>query len=204
MLEKYQNLLFIHKICDLDAPAAMESDNQTAEKLSESIEIQATNLTLDDSFKTMNSHDLSALESEILQLDSEMGAGLNKSDTSKLFQNSNEDEEIGESQLMALCSGAFETQYPQSVPQLTEQNADQPTQNGKSTEVSTQQNEIKETSPPNKQSLEAKSAFLSSDDEEIDNKDAPTATDKVKKKRKKQALIYSGNFCSVQPNEFQS
>lgn len=64
----------------------------------------------------MNSHDMSALESEILNLDnSESNAALNKSETSKLFQDNNEDDDIGESQLMALCSGAFVTQRPEIV-----------------------------------------------------------------------------------------
>lgn len=59
---------------------------------------------------------MSVLESEILQLDnSETNAALNKSETSKLFQDNNEDDEIGESQLMALCSGAFVTQHPDDV-----------------------------------------------------------------------------------------
>lgn len=66
----------------------------------------------------MNSRDMSALESEILQLDSQMNVNteMNKSETSKLFQECNTDyEEIGESQLMELCSGAFVTQYPDKV-----------------------------------------------------------------------------------------
>lgn len=64
----------------------------------------------------MTSHDLSALESEILQLDSQTNAELNKSETSKLFQDSNNDYgDISESQLMALCSGSFATQHPDKV-----------------------------------------------------------------------------------------
>lgn len=104
-------------ICNIYFPAdAVEVDNRITEVLSESTEIPAANQTLDESFKTINSHDMSALESEILQLDnSESNAALNKSETSKLFQDSNEDEEIGESQLMALCSGAFVTQHPENV-----------------------------------------------------------------------------------------
>lgn len=147
----------------------------------------------------MNSHDLSALESEILQLDSEVNAALNKSGTPKLFPNGNDDGEIGESQLMELCSGAFVTQFPESVShksntqsQAVEPNADQPNQTSKSTEASTPQNEAKDTSPANKNILEANPAFLS-DDEEIEAKDASTAADKVKKKRKRQTLVYSGN-----------
>lgn len=100
------------------AANAVEDDNQIGESLSESIEIQTTNQGLDESFKTINSHDMSVLESEILQLDSEAIGGLNKSETSKLFQDSNEDDEIGESQLMALCSGAFVTQHPENVSRI--------------------------------------------------------------------------------------
>lgn len=81
------------------------------------IEIQASHQTLDESFKTTNNdtNDLSALESEILQLDNESNVGLNKSETSKFFQDSNADDEINDSQLMALCSGSFATQYPENV-----------------------------------------------------------------------------------------
>lgn len=63
--------------------------------------------TLDESSKSLNSHDLSALESEILQLNSPTELSSSK----KLFQmDMQNDEEIGESQLMALCSGSFATQ----------------------------------------------------------------------------------------------
>lgn len=92
-----------------------EDDNQIAHDISETAENHSTNQALDESFRTINSHELSALESEILQLDNEINIGLNKSETSKLFQDSNEDDEIGESQLMALCSGAFVTQNPENV-----------------------------------------------------------------------------------------
>lgn len=58
-------------------------------------------------------------ESEILQLDDNgTNLALNKSETFQLFQDSNEDEKIGESQLMALCSGAFVTQRPGNVSQV--------------------------------------------------------------------------------------
>lgn len=142
---------------------------------------------------------MSVLESEILQLDnSEPNAELNKSETSKLFQDSNEDDEIDESQLMALCSGAFVTQYPENV-QLTGQNADQstqynePTQNGISMEIIAAQDKVKETvQPPMEHATGGKNGFLSSDDEEINNKDANAAIDRVKKKHKKPMLVYSG------------
>lgn len=68
---------------------------------------------------------MSALESEILQLDnSESNAALNKSETSKLFQDNIEDDEIGESQLMALCSGAFVTQCPENVSHIENEMCD--------------------------------------------------------------------------------
>lgn len=81
-------------------------------------EVQSANQSFDETCKTMNSCELSALESEILQLDSQTIANteLNKSETSKLFQEcNNEYGDIGESQLMALCSGEFVTQYPDNV-----------------------------------------------------------------------------------------
>lgn len=78
--------------------------------VSKSIDNQSTQLPTEEGSKGMN---ISALESEILQLsnvtDSESNA---KKETSKLFEECNEDyEEIGESQLMALCSGSFATQH---------------------------------------------------------------------------------------------
>lgn len=77
--------------------------------------------------------------------------------------------------------------------QLTEQNADQPTQNDKSIDDTAPQDKIEETSKsPIKHSTEGKTAFLSSDDEETDKKDATTATDRMKKKHKKPILVYSG------------
>lgn len=114
-LKKYLNPFFKFH-CNISVPTdAVEGDNPIAENLSESIEIQSTNQAQDESFKTINSHDMSVLESEILQLDNESIVALNKSEAPKLFQDSNEDDEIGESQLMALCSGAFVTQYPGNV-----------------------------------------------------------------------------------------
>lgn len=50
---------------------------------------------------------------------------------------------------------------------------------------------MKKASSPKKHLTETKSALLSSDDEETENKDLEM-TDKVKKKRKKQTLVYSG------------
>lgn len=79
---------------------------------------------MDDSIKTIGSHDLSALESEILQLNTQANSELNKSEmnrteTSKLFEDDkNEYGEIGESQLMELCSGSFATQFPEKASEI--------------------------------------------------------------------------------------
>lgn len=94
------------------------TENDQADAVSQTAEIQSANQSFDETCKTMNSHDLSALESEILQLDSQTNANteMNKTETSKLFEEcNNEYGEIGESQLMALCSGEFVTQYPDNV-----------------------------------------------------------------------------------------
>lgn len=69
------NFLFTRTIwntLDLTATsAANEDDNQMAKEINESTEIQTTNQALDESFKTaINSHDVPAIESKILQLDS--------------------------------------------------------------------------------------------------------------------------------------
>lgn len=81
--------------------------------------------------------------------------------------------------------------------QLTEQNTDEPTQNGKSMEVIAPQDKTEETTKPTiKRSAEGKNAFLSSDDEDIDNNHVTTAssaaTDRTKKKHKRPMLVYSG------------
>lgn len=48
-------------------------------------------------------------------MDTSADLSAKKSDTTKLFDDNNDDLEIGESQLMALCSGSFATQYPTDV-----------------------------------------------------------------------------------------
>lgn len=63
------------------------------------------------------------------------------------------------------------------------QNADQPTQNDKSIELSAVQDEIKEFLSANKRSLETRSA-----------KDAIT-TNRVEKKREMPRVVYSGMKC---------
>lgn len=65
----------------------------------------------------MNCHDISDLESEILQLNSQVNT-CSRKESSKLFEMTDGDvEEIGESQLMALCSGSFATQNLDNVVQ---------------------------------------------------------------------------------------
>lgn len=72
---------------------AAESDKRIAGDSNESIEKnQPTNEALDES-----------------------NIGLNATEATKLFQDSDEDEKVEESRLMALCSGTFVTQYPESV-----------------------------------------------------------------------------------------
>lgn len=53
---------------------------------------------------------ISELESEILQLSSVTDPESNKKETTKLFDEFDGNDDIGESQLMALCSGSFATQ----------------------------------------------------------------------------------------------
>lgn len=93
----------------------MPTENGQTDAVPQS-ELKSADQSFDEPSKAMTSHDLSALESEILQLDSQTNNELNKSETSKLFQGGNNDYgEISESQLMDLCSGAFVTQYPENV-----------------------------------------------------------------------------------------
>lgn len=59
---------------------------------------------------------ISELESEILQLSNVTDTESNKKETSKLFDECDADyEDIGESQLMELCSGSFATQHLDKV-----------------------------------------------------------------------------------------
>lgn len=75
-------------------------------------------MSLEKSSNIINSHDLSALESEILHLNSQADPDCSRKESSNLFETINrEDEEIGESQLMALCSGSFATQNLDNVTQ---------------------------------------------------------------------------------------
>lgn len=63
--------------------------------------------------KSMN---ISALESEILQLSNLTDPESNRTNSSKLFEERDGDyDDIGESQLMALCSGSFATQNLENV-----------------------------------------------------------------------------------------
>lgn len=62
------------------------------------------------------SMNISELESEILQLSNVTDTESNKKETSKLFDECDGDyEDIGESQLMELCSGSFATQHLDKV-----------------------------------------------------------------------------------------
>lgn len=96
----------------------------------------------------------------------------------KLFENENDDEEIGESQLMALCSGAFVTQQPNNehfdeytVPESQANNAVGPSQMSENIEISRPR------------------AILSSDEE--NEPDTNDVCEKKKKKKKKQNLVFS-------------
>lgn len=96
----------------VDAPNdgfQMETESQDSENI-------VTNISMDESSKTMNNQDLSALESEILQLnnsltETEPTKTQYKENSTLFMDGSGENDEIGESQLMALCSGTFATQY---------------------------------------------------------------------------------------------
>lgn len=67
---------------------------------------------LDDTVKASTLDILSELSLDVTHTNTETS----KDETSRLFDETNQEyEEIGESQLMALCSGAFTTQLPKSV-----------------------------------------------------------------------------------------
>ncbi|XP_055305136.1 claspin [Sitodiplosis mosellana] len=123
---------------------------------------------------------ISELESEILQLSSVTDSE-SKKETSKLFEECDGDyEDIGESQLMALCSGSFATQHlnKQSVQGIEQTQENEPTKtNG------TQLVESEEI-------VRAKPVLSSSDEEEESNENACTQK-KSKKKRKQHTLVYS-------------
>lgn len=86
-------------------------------------------MSLDEASKTMNPREadgpiadsqseseLQCLESEILKLNgSSTDIESSRKENSTLFLDGNENDEIGESQLMALCSGSFATQYLDKV-----------------------------------------------------------------------------------------
>lgn len=71
---------------------------------------------LDETVKASTQEILSELSLDVPQTDKFANTEASKDETSKLFDETNQEyEEIGESQLMALCSGAFATQLPKSV-----------------------------------------------------------------------------------------
>lgn len=105
---------------------AVQNNNQITEQLWESTRIPNSNQTLNELFRKLNNPrnipGMFALESEILQTgDEESNGSLNESDTPKLSQdsseNKNENDEVGETQLMTLCSGTIETQHPAIYPE---------------------------------------------------------------------------------------
>lgn len=71
---------------------------------------------LDETVKASTQEILSELSLDVPQTNNFVNTEASKDETSKLFDETNQEyEEIGESQLMALCSGAFATQLPKSV-----------------------------------------------------------------------------------------
>lgn len=70
----------------------------------------------------------------------------------------------------------------------------EPTENGKSADVVVPKDKIEVPTPsPDLHTTNGKNGFLSSDDEDIGNKDAKTTeADRKKKKHKKPVLVYSG------------
>lgn len=80
----------------------------------------ATDTSMDEASKTIQNQDLSALESEILQLNNSLTENeptkTQPRENTTLFLNGSDDcDDIGESQLMALCSGTFATQFLDNV-----------------------------------------------------------------------------------------
>lgn len=102
----------------LEISAQNEPENLTTENApidSVNTQIEVGVCSTDNLSKRLNSEDLFALESEILQLNGSMEQTTeNKTDTTALF-GANDDIEIGESQLMELCSGSFATQKPEKT-----------------------------------------------------------------------------------------
>ncbi|XP_031632211.1 claspin isoform X2 [Contarinia nasturtii] len=117
---------------------------------------------------------ISALESEILQLSNLTDPESNKKDSStKLFEEFNEDEEIGESQLMALCSGTFATQNELSRDV-------EPSQANQSKSL------IAQVTEP--ETVQNKPQFLLSDEEETNERVGVTQRTK---KKKRHTVVYS-------------
>lgn len=124
--------------------------------------------------------DMKEFESRLLDTNTQVEAPRIEATTSALFPDNGEDEEIGESQLMALCSGAFATQKPAEVVGSDE------------TRISAAPEEVEKVVLEDVPTADLKSALLSSDDENT-GEDGMRSKEKMKKskKNKKKKLEYS-------------
>lgn len=106
-------IFVISEISAQNEPENLATENAPIDSVNTQIEVGVC--STDNLSKRLNSEDLFALESEILQLNGSMEQTTeNKTDTTALF-GANDDIEIGESQLMELCSGSFATQKPEET-----------------------------------------------------------------------------------------
>lgn len=92
------------------------------EPQSQPVTEESQNLHLDLVESTINEHDRSQDTDEIMAFNREpsltdilLESSMTRPDAPKLFEDNNDNGEIGESQLMALCSGTFATQAPDVV-----------------------------------------------------------------------------------------
>lgn len=154
---------------------------------------QTASTQMDDAKRQAIMDDMNEFESRMLDTTTQIEVTRPETTTSVLFPDSVDDGEIGESQLMALCSGAFVTQKlpSEGVANDETSNSTIPESAAKATTEATEDKAapiVSETVPK----VDLKAALLSSDEENPAEGDGESKKKKRKtKKNKKKKLDYS-------------
>lgn len=185
-------------------PAPVDTHNQSP---SLDTSLNKSNGDLDVSIntqKTFGSDEMQEFESRLFQVNTptesltENPLTSKNVSTSNLFSQSNDVGELGESQLMALCSGEFVTQNPNaSVPEQNSTKVDQMVSEDEkkyeSLDINEEVVQSTEVQAAAVQSnyIAGRMTLLSSDDEES-TEGTETRVKKLKKKKERQKLTFSG------------
>lgn len=140
---------------------------------------QPASTQIDEAKRQAIIEDMNEFESRLLDTNTQAELPRSETTTAALFPDEGDAEEIGESQLMALCSGAFVTQQPEEI-------VNEDTSNSAVPETASEMVNEKVLA------VDLKAALLSSDEENIGEGDEQLRKKKKKsKKNKNKKLDYS-------------